>query len=290
MARHPFRVSDPVSYLAADNQPRKGYIASIRGSVAEIIAEDGSEHRKHIYALRLREGVRPKRVYTRNQLKKSQFRIDDEVEFTDRGTRRSGTMVRKNPKYARVRVGNRYWNVPYAQLESVGSSEINSERRKRLDTIATQADELIRHHELDEWRFNFDCASRRLGQCNYTDKTITMSEEFCLNASDSDIRDTILHEIAHALVGPEHGHSHIWHSKAKEIGCSAKRTHDQEFTPPKLIMSCQNCGWFTARQAHRNLVCKHCRTPVTYEYYSPERWKSLSASISRSLSGPDSCG
>ena len=34
------------------------------------------------------------------------------------------------------------------------------------------------------------------------------------------IRDTILHEIAHALVGPCHGHDAVWRQKAREIGCT----------------------------------------------------------------------
>ncbi len=291
MARHNFKVSDPVSYFGADNQLKEGFIASIRGDMTEIITEDGSEHRTHVYALRLRKGVKPKRVYTQNQLKKSQFRNGDEVRFTGTsGSELSGTIIRTNPKYARVVVDNQQWNVPYAQLEPMGSSRIGHENRKRLDAIASQADELIRLHNLDDWRFNFDYANRRLGRCSYTEKTITMSEEFCLNASDDDIRDTILHEIAHALVGPEHGHDHIWYSKAKEIGCSGKRTHDSNFTPPKLIMKCQNCGWLTGRHARRNLICKRCQTPVTYENYSPERWSSLSAQGNGKLIEPDSCG
>ncbi len=276
MTLHKFKVSDPISYFGTDNQQKEGFIASIRGSMAEIITEDGSEHRTHIYALRLRKGIKPKRVYTENQLKKSQFLNGDEVQFTNSsGTILSGKIVRTNPKFARVLVEKQQWNVPYAQLDPISSSRVGYENRKRLDAIASQADELIRHHKLDGWRFNFDYANRRLGRCSYAEKTITMSEEFCLNASDYDIKDTILHEIAHALVGPEHGHDQIWYSKAKEIGCSGNRTHDSNFTPPKLIMKCHNCGWFTGRHARRKLICKRCQTPVTYENYSPERWNSL---------------
>lgn len=40
------------------------------------------------------------------------------------------------------------------------------------------------------------------------------------------IRDTWLHEIAHALVGPDHGHDEVWRTKALAIGCDGKRTDD----------------------------------------------------------------
>ncbi len=41
--------------------------------------------------------------------------------------------------------------------------------------------------------------------------------------SEDEVLDTILHEIAHALVGPQHGHDAVWRAKAREIGCSGER-------------------------------------------------------------------
>ena len=40
---------------------------------------------------------------------------------------------------------------------------------------------------------------------------------------DEEVRDTILHEIAHALVGPRHGHDEVWRAMALRIGCSGER-------------------------------------------------------------------
>jgi hypothetical protein len=40
--------------------------------------------------------------------------------------------------------------------------------------------------------------------------------------SQARITDLILHEIAHALVGPSHGHDVTWKAKALEIGVSAE--------------------------------------------------------------------
>jgi len=36
--------------------------------------------------------------------------------------------------------------------------------------------------------------------------------------SDELVRDTLLHEIAHALVGTAHGHDEVWKAKCLEIG------------------------------------------------------------------------
>jgi hypothetical protein len=37
------------------------------------------------------------------------------------------------------------------------------------------------------------------------------------------VRDTVLHEVAHALAGPQHGHDRVWRSIAVRIGCSGER-------------------------------------------------------------------
>jgi hypothetical protein len=38
-----------------------------------------------------------------------------------------------------------------------------------------------------------------------------------------EIVDTILHEIAHALVGPRHGHDTVWKAKCTDIGARPER-------------------------------------------------------------------
>ena len=55
-----------------------------------------------------------------------------------------------------------------------------------------------------------------------------------------EIKNTILHEIAHALVGPKHGHNEIWKQKALEIGCDAERCHYVVFSKPKYKLTCSN--------------------------------------------------
>jgi predicted SprT family Zn-dependent metalloprotease len=45
-----------------------------------------------------------------------------------------------------------------------------------------------------------------------------LSAHFAERNGDDEVRDTILHEIAHALVGPGHGHDGVWKAKCREIG------------------------------------------------------------------------
>jgi predicted SprT family Zn-dependent metalloprotease len=61
-----------------------------------------------------------------------------------------------------------------------------------------------------------------------------------------DFEDTVLHEIAHILAGPEAGHGRLWKRIAREIGCSAQRCHKLKVRPKrevsKVFVYCNKCG------------------------------------------------
>lgn len=42
--------------------------------------------------------------------------------------------------------------------------------------------------------------------------------------NSEDIKDTVLHEIAHAIVGGRHHHDNVWKACCNKIGCRAERT------------------------------------------------------------------
>lgn len=105
----------------------------------------------------------------------------------------------------------------------------------QLEKVRNQALKLMRKHKLDRdgWQFQWDHAKLRLGSCNYTYKTITLSKWYMLGLSKAEIKDTILHEIAHALVGPcnefkPNGrravspHGAEWKAMAEKIGATPK--------------------------------------------------------------------
>jgi len=95
-----------------------------------------------------------------------------------------------------------------------------------LTAARTLALKLMDQHGLTalRWSFRFDGAQKRLGLCTYRSRTISLGEAFASAAEESDVRDTVLHEIAHALVGPGHGHGPVWKKKAHELGCTPKST------------------------------------------------------------------
>ena len=106
---------------------------------------------------------------------------------------------------------------------------------------------LMSKHDLTAkgWRFEFDNAKRRFGCCNHRYRKITLSKALVSVNDEARVKNTILHEIAHAIVGGGHGHDNVWRNKAIEIGCDGKRCYTSENTTipeAKYIAVCKSCG------------------------------------------------
>ena len=124
------------------------------------------------------------------------------------------------------------------------------------------AESLMKLHGLRNWKFEFDSAKRRFGCCSYSDRTISLSRHLVLINSEDCVKETILHEIAHALT-PGHGHDKVWKRKAIEIGSNGKRCYSSEDTnviTGNYIAVCPGCN-----QTHRrfrlskyNTSCGRC--------------------------------
>jgi predicted SprT family Zn-dependent metalloprotease len=134
-----------------------------------------------------------------------------------------------------------------------------------LYEAANLARQLMADHGLAGWSFQFDHARRRFGCCNYTlSRSLTL-----LNPIDS-VRDTLLHEIAHALT-PGKNHGPAWRAKCAEIGAKPQRcyTDDAVVSPPRpparYRMGCPSCDWWADRRRQvrgRKYLCKRCGGPV----------------------------
>ena len=134
------------------------------------------------------------------------------------------------------------------------------------------ARQLMNRHGLSDWAFGFDHARRRFGSCRCGSKRITLSRPLTLLNTEEQVRNTILHEIAHALT-PGAGHGARWRQKCREIGAEPARcyTEDEVISPARAPapyrFGCAACGWWVERRrrSRRNYVCARCRGPVTYQ-------------------------
>lgn len=134
---------------------------------------------------------------------------------------------------------------------------------------------LIRRHGLAEagWRFRFDHARRRFGCCRYGAKIITLSRTLTLLNREEEVRDTLLHEIAHALC-PGDGHGRRWRAKCVELGARPVRCYsdDAVVSPARRAAryqwGCRACDWWVERRRRTRgtFVCTKCRERLSYRY------------------------
>jgi predicted SprT family Zn-dependent metalloprotease len=101
---------------------------------------------------------------------------------------------------------------------------------EKYDMVRKLWGELIKIHNITDWKL---CLNVRLlstaGKCIHNKKQIDISTGYIKEASEKDIKNTLLHEIAHALAGYKAGHGDVWKKIAISIGCDGKRCHDVIF-------------------------------------------------------------
>ena len=122
------------------------------------------------------------------------------------------------------------------------------------------AKDLITQHQLSGWSLRFDNARQRCGSCDYAKTQISLSRHFAQLNSEDEVRNTLLHEIAHALAGPRVGHGPKWQKIAKQIGARVEATNGQaEMPKPKWSLVCNRCKKTVALRHRRMLNLNHTR-------------------------------
>lgn len=141
---------------------------------------------------------------------------------------------------------------------------------KLIDAMALANHLMEEHHLLvDGWRFEFDNARRRFGLTSFQSKTISLSQFLTAVNSYEKVKNTILHEIAHALVGKGVGHSSEWRATAFSIGCDGKRCYGSETIslarPYQAV--CSKCGDLEIRRFKRRegMIHNGCRGEITWK-------------------------
>ena len=122
---------------------------------------------------------------------------------------------------------------------------------------------LMQQHGLLDWSFQFTRRRRSLGLCRYQQKRIELSLPYVLRNDEANIRDTILHEIAHALAGQKAGHGARWKAVCRQIGALPERC-DRSAVMPKgrWVGRCPCCAQEFSRYRRplkrANYSCRRC--------------------------------
>ena len=86
------------------------------------------------------------------------------------------------------------------------------------------AEQLLHQHVTDSsWKFDFLSGKSHAGLCSYCKKTIFLNFDYTHYAPEHQVKDTILHEIAHVIAGPNAGHGWAWKQACLRIGAEPTR-------------------------------------------------------------------
>ena len=130
-------------------------------------------------------------------------------------------------------------------------------------TAAAMARSLMSEHGIGHWNFRFDRAVRRFGCCDYARTTVQLSGPLTLINDQDEIRDAILHEIAHALAGRRAGHGPVWKQVCGRIGAKPRRCYrsaNVTCPPGRYVANCKRCGheYRRHRKLRRPSSCGKC--------------------------------
>lgn len=158
-----------------------------------------------------------------------------------------------------------------------------------LIDVRREADALLGVHLDASWSFAFDNAKRRAGACDYLRKRITLSRYLSARYDDETNRQTILHEIAHALAGSAAGHGIEWKRVARSLGYTGGVTHRGE-TATELAPWVGVCPAghvaFRHRKATRATSCARCAPTFDERHLITWRRREITAETRRAALTP----
>jgi len=131
-----------------------------------------------------------------------------------------------------------------------------------LHEIEKHAKALMTAHGVGSLAFEFDRGKRRLGCTHFVTigntslaKKITLSRHYAVLLPEDEIRDVILHEIAHALAGHKAGHGPVWKAAARKVGAKPKRCAAPSASPEASVTA----------------ECPECFRPLAAQHRLPQR-------------------
>lgn len=128
-----------------------------------------------------------------------------------------------------------------------------------LNEIEKKAKHVIAKH-CPEYKFAWMNKKTVLGYCDYGTRTIALSKFHALKNPLSVTKDTVLHEVAHALT-PGCGHGKAWKIVCKALGGTPQACAKIEITGHKweLGCKCRTEKYYRKPTRFVGAFCKKCK-------------------------------
>ena len=110
----------------------------------------------------------------------------------------------------------------YSQKLTEKLNNLTTAEKERIDQVYEFAHQLLKQYNLETIKFEFG-----YGRFDgiFSGDQIKLHLFVALNSPIKVVRNIILHEIAHAIVGTIHKHREIWQNKARELGVTWERRY-----------------------------------------------------------------
>lgn len=87
-----------------------------------------------------------------------------------------------------------------------------------VQEVHAYAVEMLVQHGLPDWKIRWNRSVRNAGETTSNNKTITLSAVAFEQWDWALVEELLIHEIAHALVGPRHQHDPRWRKMVHQLG------------------------------------------------------------------------
>lgn len=94
----------------------------------------------------------------------------------------------------------------------------NEQLKLKMLEVLFLAEQHLKKHRLQDTLIVFSNHENAAGACSNNGEQISLQVNYVIDSDIDNIDNTILHEIAHALVGNDCGHNIVWQNRAKELG------------------------------------------------------------------------
>lgn len=137
-----------------------------------------------------------------------------------------------------------------------------------LKVAAKMARDLMEDYDFAHWSFKFDRAKTRHGQCDYGKQEISLSRHFVELNQEWLVRETVLHEIAHAIAGSRAAHGPEWQNVARNLGVRPQACKPSNMPAAPWRLMCAT-GHDLGPRHRRSVkldwhVCGRCSSPLRY--------------------------
>lgn len=135
-----------------------------------------------------------------------------------------------------------------------------------INQVLPMARKLMDENGVGHLKLELSGTKRSLGQCfsrGGVPYLIRLSRHWMAHIPESEVRDVILHEIAHAIAGHSAGHGWQWKAVCRRIGANPNRIAD---LPPAMVVELKE------KIANYKAVCTGCASVYMF-YRLTKQWK-----------------